>query len=170
MLVGNKIMAEQNSFDLVSKVDVQELKNAVDQAMKEIRQRFDFKDSVSNITLEKEEITLTSDDAYRLKSVIDIFQSKLIKRSISLKAMDYGKIEEALGKTVRQKITIQQGIPSEAAKEIVKEIKSSKLKVQSQIQGDQVRVSGKSRDDLQSVMALLKKKDFGIDMQFSNFR
>ncbi|MHB8481985.1 MAG: YajQ family cyclic di-GMP-binding protein [Nitrospiria bacterium] len=163
-------MGDQNSFDIVSKVDIQELKNAVDQAMKEIRQRFDFKDSISEITLEKEEITVTSDDTYRLKSVIDIFQSKLIKRNISLKAMVYGKVEEALGKTVRQKITIQQGIPSEAAKEIIKEIKSSKLKVQSQIQGDQVRVSGKSRDDLQSIIALLKKKDFGIDMQFSNFR
>ncbi|MBI1821101.1 MAG: YajQ family cyclic di-GMP-binding protein [Nitrospirae bacterium] len=163
-------MADQNSFDIVSKVDLQELKNAIDQAMKEIRQRFDFKDSISDITLEKEEMTITSDDAYRLKSVIDIFQSKLIKRNISLKAMVYGKLEEALGKTVRQKVTLQQGIPVEAAKEMIKEIKNSKLKVQSQIQADQVRVSAKSRDDLQSVIALLKKKDFGIDMQFTNFR
>ncbi len=163
-------MADQNSFDIVSKVDLQELKNAIDQALKEIRQRFDFKDSISDITLEKEEMTITSDDAYRLKSVIDIFQSKLIKRNISLKAMVYGKLEEALGKTVRQKVTLQQGIPAEAAKEMIKEIKNSKLKVQSQIQADQVRVSAKSRDDLQSAIALLKKKDFGIDMQFTNFR
>ena len=140
-------MADQNSFDIVSKVDLQELKNAIDQALKEIRQRFDFKDSISDITLEKEEMTITSDDAYRLKSVIDIFQSKLIKRNISLKAMVYGKLEEALGKTVRQKVTLQQGIPAEAAKEMIKEIKNSKLKVQSQIQADQVRVSAKSRDD-----------------------
>lgn len=163
-------MAEQNSFDIVSKVDLQELKNAVDQAIKEIRQRFDFKDSISNIVLEKEEIILTSDDAYRLKSVVDIFQSKLVKRNISLKSMEYGKVEEALGQTVRQKIKVKQGIASEAAKEITKEIKNAKLKVQAQIQGDQIRVTGKSRDDLQAAMALLKKKDFGTDLQFTNYR
>jgi hypothetical protein len=163
-------MADQNSFDIVSKVDLQELRNAVDQAMKEIHQRFDFKGSISNIVLEKEEIVLTSDDAYRLKSVTDILESKLVKRNISLKAMDYGKVEEALGNTVRQKVKIQQGIPSDAAKEIVKEIKNAKLKVQAQIQGDQVRVSGKNRDDLQAVIATLKKKDFGVDLEFANYR
>lgn len=163
-------MAEQNSFDIVSKVDLQELKNAVDQAIKEIRQRFDFKDSISNIVLEKEEIILTSDDAYRLKSVVDIFQSKLVKRNISLKSMEYGKVDEALGQTVRQKIKIKQGIASETAKEITKEIKNAKLKVQAQIQGDQIRVTGKSRDDLQSAIALLKGKDFGVDLQFTNYR
>ncbi|MBI3605425.1 MAG: YajQ family cyclic di-GMP-binding protein [Nitrospirae bacterium] len=163
-------MADQNSFDIVSKVDLQELKNAVDQATKEIHQRFDFKGSISNIAFEKEEIVLTSDDAYRLKSVTDILESKLVKRNISLKAMDYGKVEEALGNTVRQKVKIQQGIPSDAAKEIVKEIKNAKLKVQAQIQGDQVRVSGKNRDDLQAVIATLKKKDFGVDLEFANYR
>jgi uncharacterized protein YajQ (UPF0234 family) len=163
-------MAEQNSFDVVSKVDLQELKNAIDQAIKEIRQRFDFKDSISNIVLEKEEIILTSDDAYRLKSVVDIFQSKLVKRNISLKSMEYGKVEEALGQTVRQKIKVKQGIASEAAKEITKEIKNAKLKVQAQIQGDQIRVTGKSRDDLQAAIVLLKNKDFGVDLQFTNYR
>ncbi|MBI1823140.1 MAG: YajQ family cyclic di-GMP-binding protein [Nitrospirae bacterium] len=163
-------MPEQNSFDIVSKVDMQELKNAMDQATKEIKQRFDFKDSISSIVLEKDEVILTSDDSYRLKSVIDILQSKLIKRNISLKSLEYEKIEEALGKTVRQKIKIKQGIASETAKEITKEIKNAKLKVQAQIQGDQVRVVGKSRDELQSAIALLKKKDFGADLQFTNFR
>ncbi|HXN06362.1 MAG TPA: YajQ family cyclic di-GMP-binding protein [Nitrospiria bacterium] len=163
-------MADQNSFDVVSKVDLQELKNAVDQAVKELRQRFDFKGSKSEITLEKEELTLVSDDAQKLKSVIDILQSKLVKRNISLKSLDYGKVEEALGKTVRQKINIQQGIPGEKAKEMVKEIKAAKLKVQAQIQADQLRVSGKSRDDLQEAIALLKKKDFGVDLQFVNYR
>lgn len=163
-------MADQNSFDIVSKVDLQELRNAVDQAIKEIHQRFDFKGSISKIGLEKEEIVLTSDDAYRLKSVTDILESKLVKRNISLKAMVYGKVEEALGNTVRQKVKIQQGIPSDAAKEIVKEIKNAKLKVQAQIQGDQVRVTGKNRDDLQTVIATLKKKDFGVDLEFANYR
>jgi hypothetical protein len=163
-------MAEQNSFDIVSKVDLQELKNAIDQSLKEIRQRFDFKDSISNIVLEKEEIVLTSDDAYRLKSVVDILQSKLIKRNISLKSLDYQKVEEALGKTVRQKVKVKQGIDSETAKSITREIKNAKLKVQAQIQGDQIRVSGKSRDELQATIALIKNKDFGADLQFINYR
>lgn len=163
-------MAEQNSFDIVSKVDLQELKNAIDQSLKEIRQRFDFKDSISNIVLEKEEIVLTSDDAYRLKSVVDILQSKLIKRNISLKSLDYQKVEEALGKTVRQKVKVKQGIDSETAKSITREIKNAKLKVQAQIQDDQIRVSGKSRDELQATIALIKNKDFGADLQFINYR
>ena len=165
-------MAEQNSFDIVSKIDLQEVRNAVDQAMKEIKQRFDFKGSKSDITLEDKEkaIILLSDDENKLKSVIDILQTKIIKRGISLKALTYEKVEQASGGTARQKVKLQDGIPQEKAKEIVRMIKDAKLKVQSQIQGDQLRVTGKSRDDLQTVIALLKEKDFGIDMQFVNYR
>lgn len=165
-------MAGQNSFDIVSKIDLQEVRNAVDQAMKEIKQRFDFKGSKSDITLDDKEkaMILLSDDENKLKSVIDILQTKIIKRGISLKALTYEKIEQALGGTVRQKIKLQDGIPQEKAKEIVKIIKDEKLKVQSQIQGDQLRVTGKNRDDLQAVIALLKEKDLGVDMQFVNYR
>jgi len=163
-------VGSQNSFDIVSKIELQEVKNAIDQAMKEIKQRFDFKGSKSQISLEQKEMVVISDDEYKLKSVIDILQSKLVKRGIPLKALTYQKVEEALGGTVRQKITLQEGIPQEKAKEIVKEIKQSKFKVQSQILGDQLRVSGKSKDDLQEIMKHLKGKDFGIDMQFTNYR
>ena len=165
-------MAGQNSFDIVSKIDLQEVRNAVDQAMKEIKQRFDFKGSKSDITLDDKEkaMILLSDDENKLKSVIDILQTKIIKRGISLKALTYEKIEQALGGTVRQKIKLQDGIPQEKAKEIVKIIKDAKLKVQSQIQGDQLRITGKNRDDLQAVIALLKEKDIGVDMQFVNYR
>lgn len=163
-------MATQNSFDIVSTLDLQEVKNAIDQAMKEISQRFDFKGSKSTITLEGKEIVVLSDDEYKLKSVIDILQSKLVKRGISLKALTYQKVEQALGGTVRQKISLQEGIPQEKAKEIVKEIKGTKIKVQAQIQGDQLRVIGKNKDDLQEVIKFLKGKDFGIDMQFTNYR
>jgi uncharacterized protein YajQ (UPF0234 family) len=164
-------MASQNSFDVVSTVDMQEAKNALDQAIKELRQRFDFKGSKSEIKLEEEkEIVLLSDDEYKLKSVIDILQSKLVKRGVSLKSLVPGKIEEALGGTVRQRFAIQQGIPSEKAREISKAIRDAKFKVQAQIQGDQLRVMGKSRDDLQSVIAFLKEKDFGIPLQFTNYR
>ena len=165
-------MAGQNSFDIVSKIDLQEVRNAVDQAMKEIKQRFDFKGSKSDITLDDKEkaMILLSDDENKLKSVIDILQTKIIKRGISLKALTYEKIEQALGGTVRQKIKLQDGIPQEKAKEIVKIIKDEKLKVQSQIQGDQLRITGKNRDDLQAVIALLKEKDIGVDMQFVNYR
>jgi cyclic-di-GMP-binding protein len=165
-------MAAMNSFDIVSNVDLQEVKNAVDQAMKEIRQRFDFKGSKSEISLDEKEnqVILVSDDDYKLKSVTDILQSKLVKRGVSLKALDFGKIEQALGGTVRQKAKLQQGIPSEKAKEISKALRDAKFKVQAQIQGDQIRVMGKSRDDLQSVIAFLKEKDFGIPMQFTNYR
>jgi len=163
-------VGSQNSFDIVSKIELQEVKNAVVQAMKEIQQRFDFKGSKSQISLEQKEMVVISDDDYKLKSVIDILQSKLVKRGIPLKALTYQKVEEALGGTVRQKITLQEGIPQEKAKEIVKEVKQSKFKVQSQILGDQLRVSGKSKDDLQEIMKLLKGKDFGIDMQFTNYR
>ena len=163
-------MAE-NSFDIVSKVDMQEVSNAVQQALKEIHTRYDLKDSKSDIQLdEKEGLTLTSADEYKLKSVIDVLQGKLVKRGISLKALSYGAIEAAAGATVRQKITLQQGIAIEKAREIVKLVKNSKLKVQSSIQGDFVRVSGKDRDTLQQVIALIKQSDFGIDMQFTNYR
>src|SRR3990172_247657 len=142
-------MASDNSFDIVSKIEMQEIKNAIDQALKEVSQRFDFNGSKSDVTLEEKnnEIILSSDDEYKLKSLIDILQAKLVKRGISLKALTYGKIESALGSTVKQNIKLQQGIPSDKAKEIVKVIKDAKLKVQSQIQGDQVRVSGKNKDD-----------------------
>lgn len=165
-------MAGQNSFDVVSKIDLQEVRNAVDQAMKEIKQRFDFKGSKSDITLDDKEkvMILLSDDENKLKSVIDILQTKIIKRGISLKALTYEKLEQALGGTVRQKIKLQDGIPQEKAKEIVRIIKDAKLKVQAQIQGDQLRITGKNRDDLQAVIALLKEKDLGVDMQFVNYR
>lgn len=163
-------MAEMHSFDIVSKIDLQEVRNAIDQASKEIGQRFDFKGSKSEIRLEDKDIVIVSDDEYKLKSVLDILQSKLVKRGVPLKALGYGKIEPAAGGTVRQTLTLQQGIPQEAAKEIVKEIKNSKFKVQAQIQGDQVRVSGKSKDELQSVIQYLKGKDFKINMQFANYR
>ena len=165
-------MASDNSFDIVSKIEMQEVKNAIEQALKEVAQRFDFKGSKSDVRLEEKnnEIIVSSDDEYKLKSLVDILQAKLVKRGISLKALTYGKIESALGSTVRQSIKLQQGIPSEKAKEIVKSIKETKLKVQTQIQGDQLRVTGKNRDDLQSVIKLLRDSDFGIDMQFINYR
>lgn len=165
-------MAEEHSFDIVSVVDMQEVSNAVDQAMKEIGQRFDFKGSKSSITLDKKNSTFTliSDDEHKLKSVIDILQSKLIKRGVPLKSLNYGKIEPASGNTVRQVVTIQQGVPQEKAKEIVKFIKELKLKVSTEIQKDQIRVKGKKIDDLQSIISKLKEKDFGIALQFTNYR
>ncbi len=164
-------MAAENSFDIVSKVDGQELANAVQQALKEVTTRFDLKDSKSNIENDgKETLTLTSADEYKLKAVTDILQSKLVKRGISLKALSYGAIEPAAQATVRQKVTIQQGIAGDKAKEIVKTIKDSKKKVQASIQGDTVRVTGKDRDALQDVIAMLRQHDFGIDMQFTNYR
>ncbi|MGA7459312.1 MAG: YajQ family cyclic di-GMP-binding protein [Candidatus Korobacteraceae bacterium] len=162
-------MAE--SFDIVSKVELQEVTNAIQQALKEIHQRYDLKDSKSDIQLEgKEALVLTSADDFKLKAVNDVLQSKLVKRSVPLKALTYGNIETAAGSTVRQRITMQQGIPIEKARDIVKAIKNSKKKVQAAIQGDLVRVSGKDRDTLQEIIALLKQQDFGIDMQFTNYR
>jgi uncharacterized protein YajQ (UPF0234 family) len=156
-------MAAENSFDIVSKVD--------QQALKEIHQRFDLKDSRSSIALEgKDAVLLASQDDFKLKAVNDILQAKLVKRGVPLKALTYGKIEPAAGSTVRQKISLQQGIPTEKAREIVKTIKDSKKKVQASIQGDFVRVSGRDRDTLQDIIALLRQKDFGIDMQFTNYR
>ncbi len=164
-------MASENSFDIVSKVDLQEVSNAIQNALKEIHTRFDLKDSKSDIQLEgKEALILTSANDYNLKAVNDILQSKLVKRSVSIKAFTYGVVEPAAGSTVRQKVTMQQGIPIEKAKEIVKLIKDSKKKVQASIQGDTVRVSGKDRDSLQEIIALLRGHDFGIDMQFTNYR
>lgn len=163
-------MAAENSFDIVSDVSLMEVSNAVQQAMKEIRQRFDFKGSVSDITLDKEALTLVSDDESRLKAVVDILQTKLVKRNVSLKALEYGKIETAAKGSVRQVVTIRKGIPSEKAKEIVKFIKGTGIKVQAQIQEDQVRVVGKKRDDLQAVIQAVKGRDFGLDLQFTNYR
>jgi len=163
-------MAE-NSFDIVSKVELQEVTNAIQQALKEVHTRYDLKDSKSSIELEgKEAIVLSSADEYKLKAVNDVLQGKLVKRGIPLKALSYGKIEDAAGSTVRQRITMQQGIPTEKAREIVKAIKDTKKKVQAAIQGDLVRVSGKDRDTLQDIMAVLRGRDFGIDMQFTNYR
>lgn len=160
-----------NSFDIVSKIDLQEVSNAMQQAMKEIHTRFDLKDSKSNIVLEgKEAIVLSSVDEFKLKAINDVFQQKLVKRGVPLKGLTYGKIDTAAGSTVRQRITMQQGIPIEKAREIVKKIKDSKKKVQASIQGDLVRVSGRDRDSLQEIIALLKNSDFGIDMQFTNYR
>lgn len=165
-------MADNSSFDVVSTVDMQEVKNAVDQTLKELGQRFDFKGSKSTLTLKEKEkiLEVVSDDDYKLKAVLDILKAKWVKRNLSLKALDYGKVEQALGGTVRQHITIQSGIIDEKAKAIVKRIKGEKFKVQGQIQGDQVRVQSKSKDELQSVIAFLKQQDFGIDLQFINFR
>ncbi len=165
-------MAKNCSFDIVSNVDLQEVKNAVNQATMEIRQRFDFKGSKSEITLDEKvpALNLVSDDDHKMKSVVDILESKLIKRKVSLKALVYGKVEPAGGNTVHQAIQLQQGIPQEKGKEIVKAIKGMKIKVQGQVMDDQVRVTGKNRDDLQAVIAELKEKDFGIAMSFTNYR
>jgi uncharacterized protein YajQ (UPF0234 family) len=164
-------MAE-HSFDIVSKVDLQEVSNAIQQALKEIGQRFDFRGSKSSIELDqgKYEILLISDDDYKLKSVVDILQSKMVKRKVPLKALSYGKVESALSGTVRQTVSLQQGIPVEKSREIVKIIKNSKIKVQSEIQGDQLRVRGKKIDDLQSVMSMIKEKDLGVHIEFVNYR
>ena len=164
-------MASDNSFDIVSKVDLQEVSNAIQQALKEVHTRFDLKDSKSDIQLEgKEAIILTSVDEYKLKAVNDILQSKLVKRGVPIKSLVYGVIEPAAGSSARQKVTLQQGIPMEKAKEIVRVIKDSKKKAQASIQGDQLRVTSKDRDTLQEVIAMLKVHDFGIDMQFTNYR
>ncbi len=165
-------MPQDFSFDVVSKVDLQEVSNAVQQASKEIATRFDFRGSSSKIEWNEKELalTLTSDDAHKLKSVVDILETRLVKRGIAIKSLDYGKIEDAAGGTVRQVAKIQQGIVSEKAREIVKAIKDKKFKVQAAIQGDQVRVSGRNKDDLQATMALLRAGDFGLPLQFTNYR
>ena len=163
-------MAKENSFDIVSKTDYAEVGNALNQTAKEISQRFDFKGSKAAAELQGKDLMLTAEDETRLRNMNDILQSKFVKRGISLKALDYQKVEPAAGGTVRQVVKIQQGIPTEKAKEVVKFIKDNKLKVQASIQGETVRVSGKDRDTLQDVIAKLKGKDFGIDMTFDNYR
>jgi uncharacterized protein YajQ (UPF0234 family) len=164
------------SFDIVSSVDLQEVKNAIGQAIKEIQTRYDLKGTGSDVQLNAAvgdkgaSITLTSNDEFKLKAVREVLEGRLVKRNVPIKALTYGTIEQALGGTVRQSVDLQSGIPTEKAREIVKTIKGTKLKVQAAIQGDQVRVSGKNRDDLQSVIRLLKDTDLGIDMQFTNYR
>src|SRR5467141_3444774 len=161
----------ENTFDIVSKIDLQEVSNAIQQAMKEVTTRFDLKDSKSSIALEgKDAIVLHSADEYKLKAVNDILQQKLVKRGVSLKGLTYGAIEPAAGGTARQKVTMQQGIAIEKAREIVKLVKDSKKKAQASIQGDLVRISSKDRDTLQDVIAMLRGHDFGIDLQFTNYR
>ncbi len=165
--------SKSSSFDIVSTTDIAEVQNACNQTMLEIRQRFDFKGSKSlvELDLKKCQVTILADDGHKLNSVIDILQSKLIKRKVSIRALDYGSIEPASGDTVRQVITIQQGIPQEKGKEVIKFIKSMGLKkMQSQIEDDKIRVSGKDKDDLQNVITKLKDKDFGIHMSFTNYR
>ncbi|ANY75560.1 MULTISPECIES: YajQ family cyclic di-GMP-binding protein [Paenibacillus] len=163
-------MASENSFDIVSKMDMQELNNAVNQAEREIENRFDFKGSKSSLKLEKDALIITSDDEYKLNAVIDILQTKMIKRGLSIKNVEYGKIEPASMGTVRQRLALKQGIDQENAKKINILIRDSKLKVKSQIQGDQIRVTGKSKDDLQTIMQLLRKADLPLDLQFTNFK
>lgn len=163
-------MAKDSSFDIVSKVDMPEVTNAVQQAQRELEQRFDFKNSKSSIDLESDKIVLVSDDDFKLSNVVDILESKLVKRGVSLKALDYGKVQPAAGNTVKQEVKLVQGIAQDKSKLVIKVIKDSKIKVTASIQGDEIRVSGKNKDDLQAVIALLRKEDFGIELQFINFR
>ena len=162
-------MAER-SFDVVSTVDLQEVKNAISQAMKEITTRFDLKATGSDVSLQGEEIVITSADEFKMKAVRDVLETRLVKRNVPLKALSFGTMDKALGGTVRQKVSMQKGIPTDKAREIVKLVKNTKRKVQAAIQGDQVRISGKNKDDLQAVMQSLKAADLGIDMQFTNYR
>ena len=161
-----------NSFDVVSKIELPEVGNAIQQAMKEIQQRYDLKDSKSSIELNEKDhkVLLASADEYKLKAVIEVLEGKLVKRKVPLKGLTYGTLIPAAGSSVKQEITLQQGIPIEKAREIVRKIKDSKLKVQAAIQGDLVRVSSRDRDTLQSVIKLLRDDDFGIDVQFTNYR
>jgi uncharacterized protein YajQ (UPF0234 family) len=163
-------MAAENSFDIACKIDMQEVTNALDQARREIETRYDLKGTKNEVKQEKNDITLSVVDDMKLKAVVDILQSKLHKRGVPLKALTYGTVETGAGGVLRQKITLQEGVPIEKAKEIVRLIKDSKVRVQASIQEDQVRVSGKNRDDLQKIIALVKEKDFGIAIQFTNYR
>ncbi|MDH5543519.1 MAG: YajQ family cyclic di-GMP-binding protein [Nitrospinota bacterium] len=165
-------MADESSFDIVSRIDLPEVLNAVDQSMREIKQRYDFKGSISSIELnqKEEKMVIISDDEFKLKSVIDVLESKLIKRKVPIKNIDYGKVESASGNTVRQEAKLLQGIAQDKAKDIVKAVKDTKLKVQAQIREKEVRVVGKKKDELQDVITILKGKDFGIDLQFVNYR
>ena len=163
-------MAKDNSFDVVSRLDLQEVDNAVNQAVREMANRFDFKGSKSTIVLNEDNLVITADDDFKLKSVREILEQKLVKRGVSLKALVYGKPEKAAGDTVRQKVDLIQGIDKDRAREMTKLIKNSKLKVQAAIQDNQLRVTAKNRDDLQAVIRLLKDNDFGIPLQFVNYR
>ncbi len=163
-------MAKDVSFDIASKIDLQEVDNAIQQTQKEILQRFDFKGTKVTVRREEHTIVLQADDEFKLRSVVEVLEAKLVKRKVPLRGLSYGKVEPAAGSTVRQEATIQQGIPTEKAREIVKRIKGMGLKVQVQIMEDQVRVSGRSKDDLQTVIQELRKTDVGIDMQFTNYR
>ncbi len=163
-------MAKENSFDIVSKTDYAEIENALNQTRKELSQRFDFKGSKALVSIHDKDLIISAEDDTRLRNLNDIMQSKLVRRGVSLKALAYEPAEPAAGGTIRQTIKIQQGIPQDKAKEIVKFIKQMKLKVQAAVQGELVRVSGKKRDDLQEVMKVLKEKDFKIDMSFDNYR
>lgn len=169
-ILGGNELAKESSFDIVSKVDFQEVANAVNITMKEIANRYDFKGSKSNVTLEKEELVLISDDEFKLEQLKDVLLGKLIKRGVPIKNLDYGKVEKASGGTVRQRVKLIQGIDKENAKKINTIIKNTGLKVKSQVQDDQIRVSGKSRDDLQAVIAAIKQADLTIDVQFVNYR
>ena len=163
-------MAAENSFDIVCKVDMQEVANALDQTRREVETRYDLKAAKNEVTIEKQEITVASADDMKLKAVVDILQSKLHKRGVPLKALTYGDVFDAAGGTKKQKITLQQGIPIDKAKEIVRLIKDSKVKVQTSINEDKVRVAGKNRDDLQKVIAMVREKDLGIAVSFDNYR
>jgi uncharacterized protein YajQ (UPF0234 family) len=163
-------LAKDASFDIVSQVNFQEVTNALMQAEKEIEQRFDFKNSKSSLKLEGEKIILVSDDEFKLRNVVDILESKLVKRQVSLRALEYGKIQPAAGDTVRQEVKLINGLAQDKAKQIMKVLRDSKIKVTSSIQGDQIRVAGKNKDDLQAVIALLKNEDFGVELQFINYR
>jgi hypothetical protein len=163
-------MAAENSFDIACKIDMQEVANALDQARREIETRYDLKGTKNEVALDKQDIVVTAADDMKLKAVVDILQSRLHRRGVPLKALSYGKVEDAAGGLKRQRIALQQGIPIDKAREIVRLIKDTKLKVQAAIQEDQVRVTGKSRDDLQRIIALLKERDLGIAVQFTNYR
>lgn len=163
-------MASESSFDIVSKVDIQELKNAIDQTLREVTGRFDFKNTISDIQLEGEVLKVHSDDEYKLKQLVEILQGKMAKRGLSLKSLDLGKVEPASKGTARQDIKLKQGLDSDTARKVVKLIKDSGRKVTTQIQGDQVRVTSKSRDELQGVIQLLKGADLPVDLQFTNYR
>lgn len=163
-------MSSESSFDIVSKMDMQELTNAIHQTEREIDNRFDFKNSKSSLKLEKDALIITSDDEFKLNAVIDILQSKMVKRGITLKNLDFGKVEPASLGSVRQRLGLKQGIDQENAKKINILIRDSKLKVKSQIQGDQIRVTGKSRDDLQQIIQILRKEDLPLDLQFVNMK
>ncbi len=164
------LMGQEYSFDIVSNIDLQEVSNAVQVALKEIRNRFDFKHSRADIISEKDKLTLIADDEYKLRSLKEVLEQKMVKRRVPLKALDYQKIEKGFNRTVKQEVLYQKGIPSEKSREIVKLIKKEKFKAQVAIQGDQLRVSSKKKDILQEIMAFLRATDLGINMQFTNYR